>query len=267
MKYSKTLQLFAVLTIASFTLFTACDVSNTSDDGTGQLAVKLTDAPGDYEAVFIDIHAVKVKASENDEEGWITISDENRRVNLLEWQNGQALLLGEEELETGFYHQIRLVLGPDNAVVIDGKTYPLKTPSARQSGLKLNIDAKIAEDEVYVLLLDFNAAESIVKAGNSGQYLLNPVIRTASLGETSSIEGTVEPDSFTTRVLAIANGDTLATYTGDEGDFMFIAVSKGTYEVVFNPPDTVAYSDTTLTDIKVAVDEDVDLGTITLPKK
>src|SRR5699024_3223616 len=186
---------------------------------------------------------------------------------LLEWQNGETLLLGEEELEVGFYHQIRLILGPDNAVVIDGQTYPLKTPSAQQSGLKLNIDAEVVDDEVYVLLLDFNAAKSIVDAGNSGKYLLKPVIRTVEIAETGSIAGDVQPDTFETTVFAIAGGDTLTTFTEADGTFKFIGVIENTYDIVFNVPDTVAYTDTTLTNIEVAVDEDVDLGTITLPEK
>src|SRR5699024_6004628 len=225
MKFSKPLQLLSIVVIASIALFTACDTTSSSDDGTGQIAIKLTDAPIDYDAVFIDIQAVRVKAQEddnpeldeNDDKGWITISDDGQRVNLLEWQNGETLLLGEEELEVGFYHQIRLILGPDNAVVIDGQTYPLKTPSAQQSGLKLNIDAEVVDDEVYVLLLDFNAAKSIVDAGNSGKYLLKPVIRTAELSETGSIAGDVEPDTFETTVFAIAGGDTLTTFTEADG--------------------------------------------------
>lgn len=273
MKYSKRLQFCAFIVIAGFSLFTACDTTDSSD-GTGTLAVKLTDAPADYDAVYIDIQAIRVKAveddnpaiDENDETGWLTISDESQRINLLEWQNGEAILIGEEEVAAGFYHQIRLILGPDNAIVIGDVTYPLKTPSAQQSGLKLNIDAEVVTNEVYVLLLDFNAAKSIVEKGN-GTYGLKPVIRTVELEETGSIEGVVQPDNFQTEVMAIANGDTLTTFTGDEGEFMFIGVLSGSYDILFNVPDTVAYADTLLTGIEVAIDEDVDLGTISLSQK
>ncbi len=271
MKLFRQITPFAITILAFTLIFISCDVTDTADERTGRFAVQLTDAPADYDAVFIEIVSVKVKAEEPvaeevDEEGWITISEETDRVNLLELQNGETILLGEEELEAGFYHQIRLILGDDNAVVIDGETFPLKTPSAQQSGLKLNINAEVEAGEVYVLLLDFNAAKSIVNAGKSGKFLLNPVIRTVELGETGSVEGVVQPDTFETTVLAIADGDTLTTFTEDDGSFRFIGVLPNTYDFVFKPQNE-AFADTVLTDIIVEVDEDVDLGTITLSEE
>ncbi len=269
MNLSKKLQILSTLVLAVTVLFSACNVSDSSDEGTGQLVVQLTDAPGDYDAVFIDIESVRVKLDEDsddefDEEGWITVSDEEVRVNLLDLQNGETILIGDEELEAGAYHQIRLILGEDNTVVIDGESIPLKTPSAQQSGLKLNIDAEVEDDEVYMLLIDFNASKSVVKAGNSGKYILKPVLRAVSLEETGSIEGIVQPDSFQTEVLAIAGGDTtLSTFTEDDGEFVFIGVMEGTYDLVLSPANE-AFADTTLIDIEVEIDEDVDLGTITL---
>ena len=53
----------------------------------------------------------------------------------------------------------------------------LTTPSAQHSGLKLNVHAELTEGITYKILLDFDAARSIVKTG-SGAYNLKPVIRT-----------------------------------------------------------------------------------------
>ena len=54
---------------------------------------------------------------------------------------------------------------------------PLTTPSAQQSGLKLNAKPfDVAEGQTVELVLDFDAARSVVRAGNSGKYLLKPVI-------------------------------------------------------------------------------------------
>lgn len=272
MKFSKRLQILSTLLLTIIVLFISCDVTDNSDntDGTGQLIVQLTDAPGDYDAVFIDIQSVRVKFKENfevedglDEEGWITVSNEAVRVDLLSLQNGNTIILGDEELEAGTYHQIRLILGDDNAIVIDGESVPLKTPSAQQSGLKLNIDAEIENDETYLLLIDFDASKSIVKAGNSGKYVLEPVLRAVALEEAGSIKGTVQPDNFQTEMLAIANGDTYSTFTETDGEFKIMGVIEGTYDVVFMP-NSDAYADTTLTDVVVTEDEDIALGTITL---
>jgi hypothetical protein len=70
-------------------------------------------------------------------------------------------------------------------VVLDGTTYPLSTPSAEQSGLKLQ-EPNITGGIMYHVLLDFDANKSIVKLGNGG-YKLKPVIRTVG----PAISGTI----------------------------------------------------------------------------
>jgi len=251
--------------------FMSCEVTDELETGgTAWLNVRLTDAPGDFDAVFIDVQHVRVHRSEDLEpdngeaknDGWTTINDEPVRVDLLELRNGNTIQLGDEELDAGNYNQIRLVLGPDNTVVIDGESFPLKTPSAQQSGLKLQIDARIEEGEIYKLLIDFDAGRSIVETDN-GKFILKPVLRAVQLEETGSIEGEVAPSDFQTSVMAIVNGDTLSTSTDDEGEFAIIGVTPGTYDVVF-APNSSAYADSTISSVTVSNDEDTELGTINL---
>lgn len=260
---------FTLLGVALITV--GCDVNDSTVNETGQLSVQLTDAPADYDAVYIDIESVRIKPADvnedqntedSDDDGWITLNDDPVRVDLLQLRNGDTIQLGNHELQTGMYNQIRLVLGPDNEVVINGETYALTTPSAQQSGLKLNINTEIQEGERYNLLIDFDAARSIVETG-SGKYILKPVLRAVNLEETGSISGTVQPADFQTSVMAIMNEDTLSTITDTDGAFTIAGVTQGTYDVVFQP-NSDAYSDTTITDVEVDLDEDVDLGTINL---
>jgi hypothetical protein len=49
-----------------------------------------------------------------------------------------------DTLEISKVQQIRLILGTRNTVV-DGITYPLSTPSAEQSGLKLQVNQTLQE--------------------------------------------------------------------------------------------------------------------------
>lgn len=187
-----------VILITSFA-FTACNTN--SDSGTGTMKVSLTDAPANYDEVNIEILQVLVNRDEDadepeddgeegengeEENGWYSIMDDSITVNLLDYQNGAVLELGETELEAGRYNQIRLMLGDDNTVVIDGETYALTTPSAQQSGYKLNVNAEIQEGQVYELVIDFDASQSIVVTGN-GKYILKPVLRTVNLQEEGSI--------------------------------------------------------------------------------
>lgn len=77
------------------------------------------------------------------------------------------LLVDNFDIPSGTLHQIRLVLGDINTIVIDGQTYLLMTPSAEQSGLKIQINQELESDFNYTFILDFDAHQSIVTAGNS----------------------------------------------------------------------------------------------------
>lgn len=268
--------LLLTLAFATLLAFTSCD-STSSNGGTGTMDVTMTDAPANYDSVHVTINEVRVRHeddmnndsegeeadSESEENGWVTISDQQMRVNLLELTNGSQVSLGSQELAAGNYSQIRLVLGDDNTVTVDGETSNLQTPSAQQSGLKLNIDAEVEEDTRYSLLIDFDAARSIVQQGN-GNYLLKPVLRAVNLAETGAITGNVQPSDFNTNVLAVTDDDTVtSTITADNGDFEIIGLTEGTYDVVFDPSSD-QYADSTQTGIDVTAQQDTDLGTIEL---
>ncbi len=261
---------FTTLLVSLF-LLTSCDVADdgSSDSTTGTLQVYLTDAPGDYEAVWIDIEAVRIHVNEEedideDDEGWVTISDDPMRVNLLELTNGEFEVLGETELEAGMYSQIRLILGEKNEIVKNVVTHTLKTPSAQQSGLKLNVNTEIEGGEVYTLLLDFDASRSIVEAGNSGKFLLKPVIRTVEFAQTGAIEGDIEPAESLPWVYAIAGADTVAgTKANPEGEFRLVGLLPGSYTVAINPTEGNLQSEELL-DVEVIASDTTDVGSIVL---
>lgn len=270
----KQLTLLFTLSIAVLFGFTSCNNAG-SDGATGTMSVAMTDAPANYDSVMIDVNSIRVNKDENaetdgeesndeaEEEGWVTIMDDPMEVNLLELTNGNQITLGSNELETGSYSQIRLILGDDNTVTVDGETYALQTHSAQQSGLKLNVDAEVEEDATYSLLIDFDAARSIVETGNGG-YILKPVLRAVSLAETGSVSGNVQPTDFKTNVLAVADEDTItSTITADNGDFQIIGLEEGTYEIVYDA-DSDIYADSTQTGVEVMANEDTDVGTVEL---
>ena len=262
--------LSAICILVLILTYAACDVTDEAHSDTGQLTVHLTDAPGDYEAVWVDIQEVRIKSENHQstenpkagDNGWIKVNDAPVRVNLLELRNGNTIKLGSEELDAGTYHQIRLVLGPDNEVVVNETTHPLATPSADESGVKLDINAEIEEGEIYNLLIDFDASRSIVEA-ESGSYLLKPVLRAVNLDQTGSISGMIQPTDVQTSVMAISNGDTLSTLTGQNGDFSIMGVAAGSYDVTFQPRNN-SYHDTTLQNISVESEQKVSLEPVTL---
>ena len=263
MRLLRTLSIF----IASIFALSSCDLSDDLANDTGTLQVLLTDAPANYDEVWIDVQEVRVHKqaeAEDEDDGWRTVNDQPIRVNLLELTNGNYQILGEAELEAGNYSQIRLILGEQNELIIDGESTPLTTPSAQQSGLKLNVNAEIEGGENYTLLLDFDASRSIVKAGNSGMYILKPVIKAVELAQTGAIGGTIEPAEALPWVYAIADEDTLAgTRAGEEGDFLMIGLLNGTFQVSV-VPSVEGYNSEVISNIEVTAPDTTLIDTVSL---
>lgn len=250
--------------IAGFLLLSVFWLACSEDNQTAKLEVRLTDAPGDYEEVNIDIQSVEINSSEGNS-GWTTLDVESGVYNILELTNGLDTLLATAELPAGRISQIRLILGDNNSVKVNGETKPLSTPSAQQSGLKLNLQADLTEGITYTITLDFDAARSIVRRGN-GTYSLKPVIRALEKATSGSIKGTVTPLEASPAVFAISGTDTVATaYTDEAGKFMLRSIPAGSYTVSFDPK--TGYVPQQKESVSVTLGNVTDLGTITIVKE
>ena len=253
------------------------DNTNISNGTTGTLHMALTDAPAcGYDAVNVTIQKIRVNKSasaSDSDSGWSEIMlNPAKRIDLLSLQNGVLADLGQTPLPAGKYTQLRLVLaGNDssmplaNSVIPTGGTEtPLKTPSGLQTGLKMNVDFDVLANQMIDLVLDFNACKSVVKAGNSGKYLLKPVISvTPKL--ISGVAGYVGAGlaNGTTNISLQQGGVVVKATTPDNtGNFLLQPVSPGTYDLVVTAP-----SDATLviTDVVVASGTVTPVNTSTTP--
>jgi hypothetical protein len=275
---------FSFRNILSFTfavmlavLAGSCDItddmsqepSNDITDGKGKLVVRMHDNPGNYDEVWVEVDRVEVNNQADPDTGWVVISEPQERYNLLELVNGAHVVLGEAELDAGHYPQIRLILGNDNSIVVNGTEYGLQTPSAQQTGLKLNVDAEIEEGHVYNLYLDFDVSKSIVRRGpphQAGSYLLKPVIRAYTDAATGSISGIVDPVESDSWIYALVDEDTLSSTRADTvtGAFLLSGLQSGTYSVYVDPANE-DYESVLVEDVVVAVRDTTDLGTIEIP--
>lgn len=236
--------------------FTACSreqKNSTTNSNKARLQVALTDDPGAYEAVFIDVEDIKINYSDDANTGWESLANVHTgEYDLLKLINDDDTILADAEVGPGTISQVRLVLGDDNFVKIAGQRIKLETPSAQQSGLKLNIHQKVEAGLLYKLLLDFDVAKSIVKTGN-GKYMLKPVIRTVLEAAGGTIQGNVKPFSFQSAVLVFRGpNDTVAsTYSSlDNGGYRVRGLTAGTYSLHFMPNDTL-YRDSVITGVNV----------------
>jgi hypothetical protein len=176
---------FLVMVIFIF-IFFGCN----KDKDTGTLSVYLIDAPAAYEKVLVDVQGLKINVSDtDDEDGWQDLElNTTGQIDLLSLTDGNSIWLTDEKLPVGNIAQMRLLLGSNNQIVVNGETHELETPSAQQSGLKFKINATIEEDKTYVLYIDFDAEKSIAEKGN-GTYSLKPVITVKTEEEVQEEQG------------------------------------------------------------------------------
>src|SRR5258708_95528 len=167
---------------------TSCNKDNSSS-GSTHVIVKMTDAPGAYDAVILSIKSVVVVTDKGEQ----TIAVGGGPINILNFRLGKDTLLAAQDIPAGTIQQIRLVLNDSgNQVVVNGTTYNLTTPSGQTSGVKLNIHDQLVAGIAYTLRLDFDAAQSIVLTGN-GKYNLKPVIRAIPVAASGALTGIVAP--------------------------------------------------------------------------
>ncbi len=153
-------------------------VSCNKNKGSGKMTVKMTDQPGDYDSVIVEVLEIEMHYTDEDGEGdWVTLDTEAGLYDLLLLQDGVTVILSDdEEIPVGELGQMRLILGSTNYVVIDSTSYPLELSSQDKTGLKFNLNAEVADGDEIEVIFDFDADKSIVVTG-SGKYKLKPVLK------------------------------------------------------------------------------------------
>ncbi|WP_411766321.1 DUF4382 domain-containing protein [Winogradskyella sp. A3E31] len=275
-----------VLASLAVVLAMSCSDSNDGNTEPASISVKLVDAPGDYDNVFVEVVDVLVRYGDADDEnadedmdqdgdideddaGWISVGViAPGTYDLLELTGGVTLQLVEnEEVEAGFIEQIRLVLGDENYVVSEGVESPLNTPSAQQSGLKVKVDQMLEGGFNYDFILDFDVDASIVDAGNSGNLNLKPVLRASLELSSGTLAGNVTNTDVAVEVsVDDGNGYTASTMVDAEGNFQIPGLPAGIYTVTVTPdPDaTPLYEELVIEGVEIEVGSVNTLEPITL---
>lgn len=273
----QTFRFFAAIALGTLGVAGCSDSSGTS---TGQLTVRLTDAPFPFADVSqVDVFIVRVDArkteptddqaaDEGDMDGWTTIASPGTLVNLLDLAGGKTMNLGAATLATGTYNGFRLIIDPTKSVLTlaDGTQPEVKFPSAAQSGIKVILDKPIdLTEDGSVMTLDFDVGSSFVMRGNDARngFIFKPVVHAVAQDITGSVTGSVRANSATGAGVSGATVEVLtagsliddadpthivrSTSTDANGDYRIAFLLPGTYVLRATPPTTSGFKPALLT--------------------
>ena len=182
---------------------TASSGSGSGSDSTGTLSLFITDAKPrlDENATAVNIRIIAIEYGHDD--GWTEVEGfEPLTINLMDWQDGRSIQLGEFKLPVGSYKEIRFQLAiaekegdvksnPDCYITFkNALPAPLFAPSGGTSGYKGKGDFDITTEAPVAVVADWDAGRAIVVTGN-GKHILHPVIQLSVIELSGEIKGTV----------------------------------------------------------------------------
>ena len=291
MKTRKLLSFASIMAIAVALFVTACNKTASVESAPGQqsLALYLTDGPGLFDKVLVDIKSIKVlvdtskNTRNHDSCNWnrMGIDDHKKDTafvwhdlgikagvyDLLQLRNGTDTLLAESNITKGSIRLIKIEIGTNNSVMKDSVTYPVSIPVGAPNYVLIATQGH--EYDEYLpgknrLWLDFDVARSIVQERN-GVFYLRPVFHFFTKRTSASIIGKIIPQRDAKAVVTVYNGtDTAYALPTPEGYFCIRGLKDGKYSMHINA--TAPYLDSTIQNVVVAAPKETSVGFITLRK-
>ncbi|WP_338726785.1 DUF4382 domain-containing protein [Haladaptatus sp. DJG-WS-42] len=103
------------------------------------------------------------------DDGWETYDVDAKTFDLTQLQDENAQKLSEFDLEAGTYTEVRLHISGVNGTLTDGEQVNVKLPSnTLKIKSEFTVDAETETDFVYDI--------TVHSAGNSGKYIIKPVV-------------------------------------------------------------------------------------------
>ena len=268
----KKLTLYFALTALSFILsvvFISCNKELGSEStsvpaGKNELKVMLTDDPSTiFDSIFIDIQHVEVKVERaNGSEHWDTLSIRAGVYNILRFRNGLDTLLAVGYVPDGEIEKIRVTLGNNNYVVLNGVTIPL---ALHHNTITVKIDGDVdhLDPDHLRLWLDFDGHGSI--RFHNGRLELDLRIGHFCHNNSGELEGRIKPSAaFPVLVRAVSGTDTLIAIPEHDGEFKIRGIRSGTVKLIINPSN--GYRDSVINNIPIRRGEDTEIGTVILQR-
>ncbi len=146
----------------------AQDGSDAEDESDGETESDVDDAE-EAEPDDADEAAADADDDSDDSDEWVEYAVDNRTVDLTELKGANATKLSSLNVSNGTYDKVFVYVSEVNGTLNDGSDQRVKLPSGK---LQLTSEFTVGDDEAVDFVFDITA----VKAGNSGKYILKPVI-------------------------------------------------------------------------------------------
>ncbi len=262
-------------------LFYACSkqgtASHPSGSVTGQQAVAfyLTDGPGFFDSVYIDVQTVAVVVDTCSTTAFNyfdsgcsvrdTVNFNAGLYNVTALTNCIDTVLASGNVHKGTIKRINITLGSGSYLVKNGVQYPLNMYPGVDSHLIIQLrgDEFQTGNNISNLWLDFDVEHSIFQL-RDGKFYLAPVIRIFAMEKTAGLTGQVLPVNAYPVISVFNSSDTLYAIPNRNGNFTVRGLQTGTYSVFINPSN--GYQDTTITNVAVTLGGNTNIGVIKLHK-
>ncbi len=269
----------------------ACNKSTSVENGPGiqQVNFMLTDGPGSYDNVFIDIKSLQI-VIDTAKEGsrkrdtcnwdhigshresrrdsglvWTTIPIKAGVYDILKFRNGLDTLFASANVPKGSVRLVRIEFGTNNSVVKDSVNYPLNLSPNIPNFIVIKLKGHEFEEFAsrrYRIWLDFDVSRSIIEV--NGRFYLIPVMHTFVEKNTASVAGKVKPRDAKAVITLFNNTDTAYALPNKEGEFKMRGLKDGTYKLFVKASN--GYRDTTINNVVVVQPKTTSVGVIELKK-
>ncbi|WP_373032985.1 DUF4382 domain-containing protein [Sulfurovum sp.] len=249
------------LSLTIMTLISGCGGGGgtTSSSATGEVVLKLTDAPTDdknVKAVYVTFDALRYQYADSNDSWQDVDLNESRTINLLDLQDGNTTLLNHVELPAGEIAHVRFVIDTDDCWIdfFEGDIQPLEVPSGDQTGFKAIGGFTIPAGGTVNVTADFDVRKSVTSTGN-GIYKLRPTIKIIDNIEVGEINGTMtldldenvssvivyayEDGSWDANESNVTNnfGNAVLSTDATDGSYILPWLTVGTYDLVVTSQD------------------------------
>ncbi|MEP6748547.1 MAG: DUF4382 domain-containing protein [Bacteroidota bacterium] len=268
----------------------SCQKNASFNNGSGNSSVHiyLTDDPSlVFDHVFLNIQKLEIKVEDNDQSkhesehqgeaddndhhgdnsgGWMNIAITPGVYDILKFRNGlDTLFAASSFVAVKQLKKVRLTLGSNNSVVLNGVNTPLITKD-NDNIIVIKLDdsrVQVNSGGLTSLWIDIDAGGSVKQHGHDFEF--KGQVNCFSKNKLGAIEGRVLPGDAAAVVMAIRGTDTANAKPEREGEFKFIGLTAGTYSLRYRATAN-NYIDTVISNIIINGKEDIKIPLVTLHK-